>query len=134
MDAFIEVDHQLPVSPKPYLSVLSMSLCRPTVLFDQENFCVAQCQHCQRIGLTFRNLLLGFAQDEFINFSHSLTNINFEQSSVLMADGQLHLVINTGHPDIQISLPKADFDLFRVGSLQALRRLDLYQSLKNQAN
>lgn len=111
-----------------------MSLCRPTLLFDQEKFCVARCQHCQRIGLTFGNLLLGFTQDEFVNFVQGLASINFEQSSVLMADGQLHLVINTGHPDVQFSLPKVDFDLFRLGLLQALRRLDLYQSLKNQIN
>ena len=111
-----------------------MNLCRPTVLFDQENFCIAQCQHCQRVGLTFQNLLLGFTHDEFINFSRSLTNINFGQSSVLMTDGRLHLIMNTGHPDIQLSLSRADFDLFRIGSLQAVRRLSLYQSLKTQAN
>ena len=111
-----------------------MNSCKPTILFDEEHFCIAQCQHCQRVGLTFRNLLLGFAQDEFIGLCRTIDGVNFEQGSTLMPNGQPYLIINTGHPDIQFSLSKAEFGLFHAGLLQALRRLNLYQLLKLQAN
>lgn len=111
-----------------------MDSCQPTVLFNHEHFCIAQCQHCQRVGLTFQNLLLGFSQDEFISLCRTMDGINFDESSVRMPNGQLHLIINTGHPDIQFCLSKAEFDSFHTGLLQALRRLNLYQLLKIQVN
>ncbi|MVM28841.1 hypothetical protein GO755_02265 [Spirosoma sp. HMF4905] len=108
--------------------------CKPILLIDQADFCIAQCQHCQRVGLTFNNLLLGFKQDEFIALCKTIEQVNFEQSSSLMSNGQPYLIVNTGHPDIQFSLSQLDFDRFRVGLMQALRRMNLHQLLKIQSN
>ncbi|UFH54114.1 DUF6686 family protein [Spirosoma sp. KNUC1025] len=108
--------------------------CKPTLLFDQERFCIAHCQHCQRLGLTFQNLLMGFTRDEFIALCRTLHDADFEQRSTPMPNGESYLVINTGHPDIQFSLSRTEFGLLRNGLLHALRRLNLYQQLKNQAN
>ncbi|GAB4030395.1 hypothetical protein GCM10028774_05010 [Spirosoma jeollabukense] len=59
---------------------------------------------------------------------------DFQQCSALMPDGQLHMIVNTGHPDIQFSLSRSEFERFKAGLSQALRRLNLYQLLKNQSN
>ena len=111
-----------------------MNSCKPTVLFDQDNFCIAQCTHCQRIGLTFQNLLLGFSSNEFIGLCRIMDQADFEQCSSLMSDGQLHMIVNTGHPDIQFSLSRAEFTRFQAGLSQALRRMNLYELLKGQSN
>ncbi len=111
-----------------------MNSCKPTLLFDQDQFCIAQCQHCQRIGLTFKNLLLGFSHNEFMELCRHVNQVSFDQCSTLMADGQSHLIINTCHPDIQFSLSRLEFDLFQAGLSKALRLLGLYNLLKIQSN
>ena len=108
--------------------------CKPILLLEQANFCIVQCQHCQRIGLTFQNLLLGFKQDEFIALCQTIEQVQFDQSSTLMTNGQSYLIINTGHPDIQFSLSQPEFDRFQTGLAQALRRMNLHQLLKFQSN
>ncbi|QMW03864.1 DUF6686 family protein [Spirosoma foliorum] len=108
--------------------------CKPILLIDQADFCIAQCQHCQRIGLTFNNLLLGFKQEEFIALCKTIETVDFEQCCTLMTNGQPYLIVNTGHPDIQFSLSKIDFGRFRTGLIQALRRMNLHQLLKIQSN
>ncbi|GAB4023392.1 hypothetical protein GCM10028773_40300 [Spirosoma koreense] len=84
--------------------------------------------------MTFRNLLLGLTPDEFVGLCRTLDTVSFEQNSARMPDGQLHLILNTGHPDIQFSLSRADHDALRSGMLRTLRRLNLYQLLKIQSN
>ncbi|CAN5450550.1 hypothetical protein BH09BAC4_BH09BAC4_38510 [soil metagenome] len=111
-----------------------MNPCKPAVLFDNDHFCIAQCHHCQRVGLTFQNLLLGFSQDEFVGLCRIMDKADFEQCSALMPDGQLYMIVNTGHPDIQFSLSRIEFERFRAGLSQALRRMNLYQLLKIQSN
>lgn len=113
---------------------MATSSCRPILLIDQINFCIAQCQHCQRVGLTFQNLLLGFSQEEFVGLCKTIEQINFEQCSLLMSNGQPYLIVNTGHPDIQFSLSQPEFDRFRAGLGQVLRRMNLHKLLKIQSN
>ncbi|WP_460949639.1 DUF6686 family protein [Spirosoma daeguense] len=111
-----------------------MTTCQPNMLFYQERFCIAQCQHCQRVGLTFQNLLLGFTQDEFTVFCRIIDGVNFDKSSAVMPDGQPQLIVNTGHSDIQFSLLKPEFERLKSGLHDALRRMNLHKLLKLQTN
>ncbi|MFD2933460.1 hypothetical protein [Spirosoma flavum] len=111
-----------------------MNTCKPTLLFDQDLFCIAQCPHCQRVGLTFKNILLGFDHSEFVELCRNIGQVNFDQCGMLMPDGQLHMIINTSHPDVQFSLSRIEFDLFQAGLSKALRLLGLYDLLKIQSN
>ena len=111
-----------------------MNACTPIVLIDQTDFCIAQCPHCQRVGLTFHNLLLGFAQEEFIGLCQMIETVSFDGSSTLMPNGQPYLIIKTGHPDIQFSLSLPEFDCFRTGLRHALRRMNLHELLRIQSN
>lgn len=111
-----------------------MTPCKPLILLDDTAFYITQCQHCQRIGLIYHNLVLGFKQDEFIGLCQTLDTVNFEQSRVLLPDGQPYLIIKTGHPDIQLSLSETEYIGFRAGLQQALRRMNLHELLRLQSN
>ncbi|WP_461090839.1 hypothetical protein [Spirosoma gilvum] len=111
-----------------------MNSCKPLILFEQTAFYISQCQHCQRIGLIYHNMVLGFKNEEFIGLCQTLESVNFDESSVLLPDGQWHLIIKTGHPDIQFNLSRSEFESFRAGLHQALRRMNLHQLLRLQSN
>ncbi|WP_080057447.1 DUF6686 family protein [Spirosoma aerolatum] len=111
-----------------------MTTCKPLILLEETAFYITQCQHCQRIGLIYNNLVLGFKHEEFIGLCQTLDSVNFDQSSVLLPDGQPYLIIKTGHPDIQLSLSKVEYNSFRAGLQQALRRMNLHQLLRLQSN
>lgn len=111
-----------------------MNNCQPKILISQDGFCIAQCQHCLRVGLTFRNLLIGFEQADFLDLCQTVGQVNFDESCTVFPGGQLHLVINTGHPDIQFMLSRPEFTTFSKGLSQASRWIELQQLLKIQSN
>ena len=101
--------------------------CRPVIVLDGEHFNVSRCAGCGRIGLHYRNLLVGFDPEQFGAFSDSFAKIDFKSSAVKFPNGLAHIIVNTCHQDIQFCFTKEEFEEFRNLLQQALIILDARQ-------
>ena len=87
--------------------------CKPEIILNGPNFNVSQCAGCKRIGLYYKNLLVGFNPDEFTRFGQLFSEIDFKLSACPFPDGLDHVVVKTCHNDIQFSFTEKEFDEFR---------------------
>ena len=101
--------------------------CRPVIILDGEHFNVSQCAGCQRVGLHYHNLLVGFDPEQFEVFSDSFAKIDFKASAVKFPNGLERIIVNTCHQDIQFCFSETEFEEFRDLLQQALIILDARQ-------
>ena len=87
--------------------------CNPEIILNGEYFNVSQCTCCHRIGLYYKNLLVGFNPEEFTSFCRLFGEIDFKVSAVTFPDGLGHIVVNTCHQDIQFNFTEVEFEEFR---------------------
>ena len=87
--------------------------CSPEIILNGEHFNVSQCSCCQRIGLYYKNLLVGFNPEEFMLFAKLFSAVDFSTSALRFPDGVDHIVINTCHQDIQFNFTEVEFEEFR---------------------
>lgn len=87
--------------------------CSPEIILNGEHFNVSQCTCCQRIGLYYKNLLVGFNPEEFMLFGRLFSAVDFSVSALRFPDGVDHIVINTCHQDIQFNFTEVEFEEFR---------------------
>lgn len=97
-----------------------MNDCHPKILVEGAEYNIAQCPHCNRVGLYYHNFLIGFEFDEFRSFSRAVLKVNFDEVCVEFPNGLDHVVLNTCHKDIQLSFSRAEFDEFTCMLNQAL--------------
>ncbi|MEM1136403.1 MAG: DUF6686 family protein [Bacteroidota bacterium] len=93
--------------------------CRPEVIIEGKYFNISQCPDCKRLGIYYKNLLIGFSPDTFKTFSQSFTNIDFHTMAVSFPDGFKHIIVNSCHYDIQFNFNKTEFEELKKLILQA---------------
>lgn len=101
-----------------------MNQCQPKLLFESNFFNITQCTKCQRIGLYYRNILVGFQLRSFLNWGNSLLGIPFEQHARTFPCGDDYFVLNSCHPDIQFTFSRLEFKAIKEGIVQALLLLE----------
>lgn len=94
--------------------------CEPRLLFEEENFFISQCHHCQRINLSFNNLLLGFNSKEFETLSNLILKLEFHKHCMNHQDGSPKIILNTGHKDIQCCFSQQEFRTLKTGLTESL--------------
>ncbi|UII32866.1 hypothetical protein LVD17_03345 [Fulvivirga ulvae] len=99
--------------------------CNIETLIVTKNGAITQCRDCQRIGFTFKNLLIGFDPDQFVGFGRFLSRINFEKHCIRHSAKPPYLIINTCHHDIQFALFREEFEEFRDMAQQAKLMLEV---------
>lgn len=104
--------------------------CNPEMLLNGTYFNVSQCTGCQRIGLYYKNLLVGFNPEEFIRFGRLFSDIDFKLAASRFPDGLDHIVVNTCHQDIQFTFTEAEFEEFRDIMQKALIILKANQIIR----
>lgn len=104
--------------------------CTPEVIIEGNYFNISRCPHCKRIGLYYKNLLVGFNPDTFKDFSKSFTEIHFDSMAVRFPDGFKHLIVNSCHQDIQLTFKKTEFEEMKDILSQANILLDAKDILK----
>jgi len=101
-----------------------MSQCKPNILVEGKNFNIAQCKCCKRIGLYYRNLLVGFHCQDFIMWARSVLKVDFAQTAYLFPNGEAHVILNTSHQDIQFTFTEKEFLQIKEGLSQVLLLLE----------
>lgn len=106
--------------------------CKPIVILEGEHFNVAQCAGCKRIGLYYKNLLIGFEPKDFKAFGRSYSKINFNASAVMFPDGFKRIVIDTCHHDIQFNFTGEEFEEFKDMLQQAIIMVEAHQIIRSK--
>jgi len=108
-----------------------MHSCQPNILVENDHFNIAQCNRCKRIGLYYHNLLIGFHHRDFIAWARSVLKVDFMKNACLFPDGEMHLILNTCHQDIQFTFTEKEFQEIREGLSQALLLLEAQKLVQN---
>lgn len=111
-----------------------MSQCNPNILVEGKYFNIAQCSCCKRIGLHYRNLMVGFRCQDFKAWAQSVLQVDFAQSASLFPDGETRLILMTCHKDIQFTFTEKEFEEIRGALSQSLLLLELHELLQDRKN
>ena len=84
--------------------------CKPKVLIEGPHFNVVQCANCFRIGFYYKNILIGFDEQDFIAFAEEYASINFKECCVKFSGSREHIILNTCHQDIQLTFNYQEFE------------------------
>lgn len=89
-----------------------MNDCTPKLLVEGSHYNIAQCPHCNRIGLYYHNVLIGFDFDDFCRYAYAVLKVDFDCCSIWFPDEKEHVVLNTSCHDIQLSFTREEFEEF----------------------
>ncbi len=107
-----------------------MSQCNPSVLVSSEYFNISICKCCKRIGLFYKNLLVGFDIKEFTHFCQGVANLDFYSNCVYFPNAKPYVVIETCHPDIQFGFEATEFEELKSILDESMLMLEVHQALE----
>ena len=64
-----------------------MNSCRNITLAENDHSKISICERCKRIGLYYKNLVLGFYLEEYFIFCDKVNNIDFRKEHILLGNG-----------------------------------------------
>ncbi len=107
-----------------------MSQCSPTILVDSPHLNISLCKCCKRVGLYYKNILVGFEIEEFNNFYQGVTSSEFFKNATRFPNGQDYTVLETCHPDIQFCFNLEEFGELVTVLEEAMLMLQVHESLE----
>lgn len=107
-----------------------MKNCDPHLLSQGTHFSVTHCARCERIGLYYKNLLIGYSHKHFNKFVANYARIEFEDHAVHFPDESARIIIKTPHKDIQINLNYQEFIELRRALHESKLLLEAYELIK----
>src|SRR5690606_7979376 len=111
------------------ISTTMLRNCDPVMLFNEEDLYVSKCKKCERVSLSINNLLLRFNSKEFKTLSQLILKLSFRNNSVRFPDGELRLILNTGHKDIQCSFKAHEFAKLKSALTESLLLMNAHAIL-----
>ena len=105
-------------------------MCEPNVLVSSDYFNISICKCCNRVGMFYKNLLVGFEVCEFTNFCKEVTQLDFYNNCVYFPNGQTHLVVETCHQNIQFSFNESEFQELKSMLNESMLMLEVHQALE----
>lgn len=109
---------------------LPMKNCHPHILAQSTHFSITNCVQCKRIGLCYKNLLIGYSHKDFYYFVKNFVKIDFDQHAVYFPDESARIIIKTPHKDIQINLDFREFSELRDVLQESALLLNAYQLIR----
>ena len=105
--------------------------CTPEILVDVTDLNVSICRGCQRVGFSYKNVLIGFDKEDFKAFVYSFSQLQFETSAVLFPIGERRIIVNSVHCDIQFSYNREEFENICVHLNQSITLLNAKEILSH---
>jgi hypothetical protein len=103
-----------------------------TTLSKKQDLRIVQFDHCGHIALKYKNLLLNFNPDGFLDFTASFQKLNFDERAVLFPDGRSRLVMHTRCQEIQLCFDHSEFKVVGEALQEASVMLEVHQILSSQ--
>ncbi|UXX81071.1 hypothetical protein N7E81_08155 [Reichenbachiella carrageenanivorans] len=107
-----------------------MKNCKPHILSQGPYLSITNCACCKRVGVLYKNLLIGYTHKEFSTFVKNYSRIDFEAHAVYFPDDSTRIIIKTPHQDIQLNLDYQEFCELKNGLQESALLLDAYQLIK----
>ena len=76
--------------------------------------------------------MIGFNEDEFIEFANAVGQINFSEQYVEFQNGDIRVLIDSCHTDIQFAFLKPEYEEFNDFLQQGVILLEANRLLKKQ--
>ncbi|MBU2916015.1 MULTISPECIES: DUF6686 family protein [Reichenbachiella] len=95
-----------------------MSKCEPNALIEGPNYHISQCKNCDRFGLHFNNILMGFEKGDFYTFIRGVSETDFNQHAVFFPDNRERILLSTPIADLQINLTREEFEELKIALIQ----------------
>lgn len=107
-----------------------MKNCEPHILSQGPHFSITHCKRCERIGLYYKNLLIGYTLKHFSKFVANYSKIEFNDHAVSFPDESARIIIKTPHKDIQINLDFQEFIELKKLLQESRLLLEAYELIK----
>lgn len=104
-----------------------MKKCQPHILSQSQHLSITHCAKCKRIALSYKNLLFGYAYEDFACFVHNFAKIDFDKHAVPFPDQSHRIVIKTPHKDIQFTLDIQEYHELNNALQESNLLLSAYQ-------
>ena len=108
-----------------------MSKCEPITLYNSILLNISQCKCCERIGLFYNNILVGFELSDFLAFCRGVERLDFERHAVPFPNGAFYVILDTCHEDIQFCFDKSQFFQLNLALGEAQLMIEVHQSLSS---
>ena len=100
------------------------------LLVEGQFFNTSLCKCCQRVGLFYKNVLVGFDLTEFLSFCKGIVKMDFHTHCVPFPNGREYVVIQTCHADIQFCFNAEEFEELSQLLMESQRMIEVHQSLE----
>ncbi|MFT7268604.1 MAG: hypothetical protein ACI905_000810 [Roseivirga sp.] len=107
-----------------------MSQCNPSVLVQSIHLNISLCKCCKRIGLFYKNILVGFEIEGFRHFCEGVSNMEFYSSAILFPNGEDYIVVDTCHQDIQFCFTHTEFKELLLALNESILMVEVHESLE----
>ncbi|MEP3390332.1 MAG: DUF6686 family protein [Reichenbachiella sp.] len=107
-----------------------MKKCDPNILCHGPNFSITNCACCERIGLYYKNLLIGYTHKSFSKFVENYSKIDFDDHAVYFPDESARIIIKTPCKDIQVNLDFQEFTELKDILQESALLLSAYELIK----
>lgn len=105
-----------------------MSCAKGKALYNSKNLSIIHFG-CGHIGFRFKNMILNFQPDDFLEFCSSFQKVTFERRAITFPDRRKRMVINTCRQEIQLCFEYTEFKTVKNGLQEAALMLEVNQIL-----
>ena len=100
-------------------------MCKTTVLSQNDNITIAQCNNCKVLNIWRAGVLMNFSFDQFEAFYQSTKKLSFDDYLENRPDGKEVVILSTPFPDISLVFTRYEWEEFfhKVDEALYMRRI-----------
>jgi len=102
-------------------------MCKTTVLSQNENITIAQCNNCKVLNIWRCGVLMNFSFDQFDLFYASTKKLQFDDYAENTPDGKEVVILSTPFPDISLVFTRVEWFEFFLKIEEALYMKQVYE-------
>lgn len=102
-------------------------MCKTTVLAQNENITIAQCNNCKVLNIWRSGVLMNFSFDQFDAFYVATKKLDFDDYLESRPDGRQVVILSTPFPDISLVFTREEWYEFITKIDEALYMKRVYE-------
>lgn len=102
-------------------------MCKTTVLAQNDNITIAQCDNCKVLNIWRSGVLMNFSFDQFDAFHIATKKLQFDDYLETNPDGREVVILSTPFPDISLVFTREEWTEFFIKIDEALYMKRVYE-------
>jgi hypothetical protein len=102
-------------------------MCKITVLAQNKNITIAQCNNCKVLNIWRSGVLMNFSFDQFDAFYVATKKLDFDDYLETRPDGRQVVILSTPFPDISLVFTREEWCEFFTKIDEALYMKHIYE-------